>query len=268
MNAKTIVHLLADKHSKDVFVPECKDGPTQGGPHMRLDAWAMRRSWVNPCAFGYEIKVSRQDFVGDDKWMAYLNLCNQFYFISPSGIIQPNEIPKDAGLLVVSKTGSRLFTKKKAPYRDVALPAELYQYVLMARCKIVGPYENADGSREYWQRWMDQKEQDLRFGHLVGKRLRELIAKKIDEVDVENKRLQSRIKQLEEVQVLLQKLGIDSDSIHMYGMCQRLERVKRIVPHSLLSSLDRTTAELEGLKRRCEALAAEGGTNPNGKGEL
>lgn len=44
MNASDVVSLIAARHTNDVFVPECKDGPTWGGGAMRLDAWAMRKS--------------------------------------------------------------------------------------------------------------------------------------------------------------------------------------------------------------------------------
>lgn len=46
--ASEILKLLAIKHSGDVFVPECKDGPTHYVSHSRLDAWVMARSWSKP----------------------------------------------------------------------------------------------------------------------------------------------------------------------------------------------------------------------------
>ena len=72
MRASDLLALLAKKHSADVFVPECKTGGTWAGTHLRLDAWAMRRSWTHPTVWGYEIKVSRSDFLSDDKWVGYL----------------------------------------------------------------------------------------------------------------------------------------------------------------------------------------------------
>src|SRR5690242_5105664 len=113
IDAYLIRKLLAAKHAEDVLVPECKDGPTQGGSHRRMDAWVMSKSWANPCVTGYEIKVSRSDFLGDEKWRTYLPLCNEFYFVAPSGIIEPDELPPEAGLLCVSSTGTVLFRKKK-----------------------------------------------------------------------------------------------------------------------------------------------------------
>src|SRR5258706_16426649 len=54
--AEQLLALLAEKHAADVFVPECKDGPSQGTQHFRMDAWAMLKSWSNPLTIGYEIK--------------------------------------------------------------------------------------------------------------------------------------------------------------------------------------------------------------------
>ena len=48
---------------------------------------------------GYEIKVSRSDFVNDTKWQDYLPYCHQFYFVCPPDLIQPDELPKEIGLM-------------------------------------------------------------------------------------------------------------------------------------------------------------------------
>ncbi|KKK53969.1 hypothetical protein LCGC14_3089430, partial [marine sediment metagenome] len=119
MTAGEVVRLLTKKHSADLFVSECKTGATYTGTGMRMDAWAMKRTYSPPTTIGYEIKVSRSDFIADDKWPEYLTGCHQFYFVTPSDIIKPNEVPDQAGLLCVAKTGTRLFTKKKAPWRDI-----------------------------------------------------------------------------------------------------------------------------------------------------
>jgi len=81
--ADQILNLLLIKHSKDVCVPECKGGPTWFGRHDRMDLWTMARSWAHPRCCAYEIKVSRSDFVNDKKWMAYLEYCNELYFVAP-----------------------------------------------------------------------------------------------------------------------------------------------------------------------------------------
>ncbi|GAG15780.1 unnamed protein product, partial [marine sediment metagenome] len=79
VSAREIVRLLNNRHSEDIFVDECKNGPTWFGSHLRLDAWVMKRKWSPITTIGYEVKVSRSDFLNDDKWQGYLQYCNQFY---------------------------------------------------------------------------------------------------------------------------------------------------------------------------------------------
>jgi len=60
VGAEVIIKALQIKHSDCVFVPECKDGPTQSVSNfLRMDAWVMVKSWSHPRMIGYEVKVSR-----------------------------------------------------------------------------------------------------------------------------------------------------------------------------------------------------------------
>ncbi len=135
ISSKTILEALSYKHSEDIFIPECKNGSSFGG-HLRMDAWVLKRSWAHPLAIGYEIKVSRGDYEADEKWRGYMEYCNEFYFVCPSNLIQPDELPDDTGLFWLSKTGTRLYKKKKAKYRNLTIPEDLYRYILMWRTKI------------------------------------------------------------------------------------------------------------------------------------
>ena len=129
-----ILDILAARHARDIFVPHCKTGPSWGGgAGPILDAWVMPRSWTKPI-IGYEIKVSRQDFRRDHKWMSYLQYCNLFYFVVPWGLIHPAEVPPEAGLIWTTKTGRGLRWQVKAPSRwYLNIPQSIFQYVLMWR---------------------------------------------------------------------------------------------------------------------------------------
>ena len=168
VSAIELERLLAKRHSEDIYVPECKDGPTQTGTgHLRLDAWAMRKSWSRPCMWGYEIKVSRSDFVGDNKWTGYLPLCNEFYFVCPRGVIEPMELPPDVGLLWASKTGNKLFSKRKAVRRDIEFPSQLVTYILMCRAKIQRNEINHDKAA-HWQAWLAERDEHRNLGRRVA----------------------------------------------------------------------------------------------------
>ena len=61
-----ILDLLRKKHEEDTFVNDCKTGDLG---HPILDAWVMKKSWSHPLYLGYEIKISKQDFRNDGKWI-------------------------------------------------------------------------------------------------------------------------------------------------------------------------------------------------------
>ena len=160
--------LLAARHSEDVWVPECKDGPTQMGPGMlQLDGWAMKRSWSKPCMYGYEIKVSRSDFARDEKWHGYLPLCNRFSFVCPRGLIEPMELPPEVGLLWATKAGTKLIQKKPAAYREIKFPEMLFTYILMCRTT-VGTERNPDGNAQYWRKWLETRDERRGLGQRVS----------------------------------------------------------------------------------------------------
>lgn len=93
MKASFIKQVLAKKHSKDFFLCEVKTGPSWYTSGLGIiDAWAMKKSWANEKVTGYEIKVSRSDFVKDEKWTNYLPFCNEFYFICPKDLIKRDEV--------------------------------------------------------------------------------------------------------------------------------------------------------------------------------
>ena len=137
MTANEITEALRNKHWKDVFVPQCKTGPTHYSAVGIMDAWVMRKSWVNFETIGYEIKVSRSDFKQDTKWKRYLPVCHRFYFVTPWKLIQPDEIEEPAGLYWITKTGNRAILKKHAAKREVKNYDLPMIYILMWRARII-----------------------------------------------------------------------------------------------------------------------------------
>ncbi len=213
MTARDILDLLAARHSKDLFVGECKDGPTQSVRHyLRLDAWVMKRSWSNPCSIGYEIKVSRPDFVRDEKMRSYIPLCHQFYVVAPSGIVDKSELPEGAGLICPTTNATRLLTKVKAVYRDIEWPVELLRYILMARVGKVGrsveQYEGTDKSA-FWRQWLETREINREFGWAVRGALREEINKRIIDVERKNEVLERENSSLAAIKKSAEAKGVN-----------------------------------------------------------
>jgi len=200
VTSKQLLDLLATKHSGDIFVPECKNGPTQTSRHLRLDAWVMPRSWAHWDTIGYEIKVSRGDFMRDEKWRAYLAYCHKFYFVAPPGIIDPKELPQDVGLLVSSKNGTRLYTKRRAAIRDVEIPMDILIYILMCRTSVRGEYGlNEMSKAEFWRNWLEKKKDLQDLGWNVSNRISTMIREEINDVRAQNDRLQKQIEGFAEV---------------------------------------------------------------------
>ena len=247
VTARDIEQLLAQRHSRDVFVTSCKTGPTHYSDGLLiLDAWAMKRSWSNPVTHGYEIKVSRSDFLRDEKWRGYLDYCSSFSFVCPPGIISPDELPPEVGLVVTSKNGTRLYTKRKPVDRKVEIPESLFRYVLMCRSQI-SRNERESNSLDYWQEWLNLKREKQETGVRVAYRIEELVRARVSEVKRENQALRDENQRLQSIKELAEILEIDLNSWNLRReMEQRCAELRGAVPAALrrsLSDLERSIGE-------------------------
>lgn len=246
MTAQQILQLLREKHLKDVFVPECKVGPTLSGVNgsIRLDAWAMRNSWAQPTTWGYEIKVSRADFLGDTKWRSYLPYCSDFYFVCPAELIQPAELPSDVGLLWVSMNRTRLYAKRKAPSREVQIPESIWRYVLMWR---TGAEVGRENRMAAWEHWLAQRKERRDLGLMV----RGAIAEKFREQELRQNVLERRLGDLESIRQRLRELGFDpSQPISVW-------QVDRKAQELLGRDAKWAREKVQGLQRRLGQLESD-----------
>lgn len=126
------------------FITECKTCSTyfpdpQG--LLKFDGLAITKSYTKPNIIGYEIKVSRNDFLQDNKWHLYLQYCNEFYFVVPKGLVKKEELPDHVGLIYFNPDTKGLRTVKKALYRQIEEPVGVYKYIIftvmsdLGRCK-------------------------------------------------------------------------------------------------------------------------------------
>jgi len=210
--ARDVIGLLREKHKADVFVPECKFGPTQmtSEPSGRLDAWVMAKSWAHWTTIGYEVKVSRPDFLRDNKWRAYLAHCHEFYFVAPKGVISLDELAGEpVGLLEVASTGTRLFTRRKAPHREEGVdPIAAMIYVLMSRAKIFGEFEPEKGDAEYWRAWLRTKEEERALGREVSRKMGEAFLNREGSLHWRSEQLKRDTERLESLLTTLREWGL------------------------------------------------------------
>jgi hypothetical protein len=243
-----IIKLLKTKHSEDIFVPECKDGPS-GSSFAMIDAWAMPRSWSHPAVTAYEIKISRSDFVRDNKWQKYLACCNLFYFVAPTGIIDPNELPAEVGLMEVSKTGGRLWLRKKAALRQVTIPESLFRYVLMNRCTITG--ERPESYKpSTWEDNLAKKAEDRRYGHMLGKRIGKMFREDVVKVEAENVELKEKMARYDDHIAFLKSIGFDPANSWMgtHQLGDKVNALRLGISESLLPDVNRMIVQLEHFK--------------------
>lgn len=177
MTSTDVEKALAKIHTNDFFITECKNGPTFG-EHSRMDAVAIKKSWEHPCVTVYEVKVSRQDFLRDDKWPGYLDYSNRFYFACPSGLINAADIDDPrVGLIWVNENGNCI-TKKSVPVRATNIPASFFQYILYSRIdsdRLPFCSERKDYIREFIN--------DKRNSRTLAHQLRSALVQKVDELE-------------------------------------------------------------------------------------
>lgn len=136
----------------------------------RLDALAIRKSWANPCFTGYEVKVSRSDFLRDNKFYTYEELVNCLYIVCPKDMISRTELPESVGLMYYYPDKKTLITKKKAIYRKIEYSPDMLRYIIYSRLDSDRiPFYSS--KEEYFKEWLERKRELRYFGHQVGSAL-------------------------------------------------------------------------------------------------
>jgi hypothetical protein len=133
LTAAEIMRALRARHPRHewVFFEEFRAGVGQGPTsESRLDALAINcRPQEGLARVAYEIKTSRADFLVEIKTplkrrMAVF-LSSQFYFVTPKGLVEPHELPPEAGLIEVWEDGNgqmRVETVVEAIWRESEPP--------------------------------------------------------------------------------------------------------------------------------------------------
>lgn len=66
VRADEIKRALSKRHTDDLFLTEVKTSATWSNKELlKFNAFAIKKSWAKPRLTGYEVKVSRADFLND-----------------------------------------------------------------------------------------------------------------------------------------------------------------------------------------------------------
>lgn len=225
ITAFDIKKALSEKHDKDFFLTEVKSGSTwmsQHGEMKRLDGLAIRKSWTRTCFTGYEIKVSRSDFLRDAKFYTYEELCNELYIVCPKGMIRREELSEAVGLMYYDPEKKTIQTKKKAIFRKIDYSADMLLYIIFSRLDSDRlPF--CSSREEYCQRYVQHELDNRELASSVKSRLIEenaRLERELQSVNAES--VQRKLQRLCKIERTLEKydiwgFGTDED------VCKRIE---------------------------------------------
>lgn len=162
LKAKDVIQALRQRHRNDIFCTEVLCGrndavrwdlghkPRQKGlveATRRMDGLSITRRWDRIVVCAFEVKVSRSDFLRDEKWSEYLPWCNRFYFATPKGLLNDDEKEKlegqGAGLIEVQPWGGKLVARRVVkpdhrPFPGGVIPWQLYHTLLLNKAVFKG----------------------------------------------------------------------------------------------------------------------------------
>jgi len=253
---------LANAHYGEFFMAEVKNGPTGTGM-LKLDALAIYKSWSHQRMVGYEIKISRADFLQDGKMHLYLPYVHEFYVVCPAKMIDKKEIPDDMGLMWFNPDTGELKMKKKAAHRNITIDPDMMWYIMMYRLES-DRYPFHDSRTDYIKGYIDFS----RDKRSLGQRLRTVLSQKIDHLEMEVERLSRRgddQKTVETLKAVMEKHGIKPqfDSDLVYELDKALSKGYPKDLDTLLASIQIAETTIQKLITGNGADATHEPSNPN-----
>lgn len=215
VRADEIKYALSKRHIEDFFLTEVKTGPSTMTKTLRLDALAIKKSWTQPCFTGYEVKVDRQDFLRDEKYLSYRDYCHRLYLVCPLGLVQPEEVPEDVGLIYYNPEKESLFTKRKALYRDMEIKWEILYYIILSRITTNERHPFFSSDREFIKRYIEDKEDK----HFLSDQFKSKLTQQVVDADKRAKVAEGQLQRYEKkaqerdeiVKILIDKELIKSE---------------------------------------------------------
>lgn len=260
VRADVVLAALAKRHREnETFLTEVKTGPTQVASRyelQKIDALAIKHSWANPCFTGYEVKVSRSDFTGDSKWANYLNYCHRFYFACPAGLIKPEELPDEVGLVWVNPETGGWSVRKAGPFRPIEIRWEMLYYILISRTE-PDRYPFFSSRREMFEAYLEDREDGRMISLHVGQKWQR-------ELEAIKQRVSEMERQVKASEIGLQVLGLlEEHKINVRGWrgfdpAPLLERLNSSAPPGLIRRLTEAQYAVEQAIRLVQTSEEQG----------
>ena len=149
---RQLVELLRIRHPAPEWATFTEMAIATGYAPSRIDFYAMN-VWRSKkfLKIAYEIKVSRADFARELKDRSKRRpaelLANECYFVTPAGLVKPDEVPEGWGLVAQTKGGLR--KTKHAKYREADVTSELFVASLARRS---ADHEKSEWPAVFWAR--------------------------------------------------------------------------------------------------------------------
>lgn len=203
-----IKEALALKHEqRDFFLAECKSGSTWMAHNLRiLDGLAIAKSWTHPCTTGYEIKISRSDFLRDGKMQTYLPMVNTLYLVTPAKLVDKSEVSESIGLMWYYPESGKIVTKKKAVWHEATDDRNLLMYVIMCRLSN-DRYPFHSDKKDYIRDWLDHRREDEMLGLELGTKMARRISEQAREI-ARYARAKDELAELDAVREIARRHGI------------------------------------------------------------
>lgn len=249
-----IKRALADKHWKDFFLTEVKSGPTQlavPGDLKILDGLAVRKSWTATCFTGYEVKISRGDFLRDAKFYTYEELCNCLYIVCPKGMIDRTEVPESVGLMYYDPGKKTITTRKKAIFRKIEYSPEMLLYIIFSRLDS-DRYPFFSDKKEYFEAYIAGKSDNRVLSHAIKTKLVE-----------DNARLENELESLRNFEQQYEAHKAIMGVLHNHGIWgfrgkDVAEELEKALSSRCPEDISHIRRDAERLAERLKAVEARG----------
>jgi hypothetical protein len=263
IKAGEILSAIRMKYTKSQFIPEISI--QSGGKERRLDAWVLKPGYKPITAVGFEIKTSRADWLNDQKWPEYLATCQEFYFVTPSGVMRKEEVPEMAGLMHATvwrvdewtnKYGDkgtrnvvRLRVIKKAPRRDITLPERFMVGIIRNRMDRPYTYHSNKSGFDSEAFLAAKKDQALR-AKAVNSRIHALVGMSVTEIEAFKRNTTADLEKCRDIKKWLDRKGIALHELQAWNMDSEMERITKPEEAQTLRDDRRFVAEVKAHMRR------------------